>query len=51
MTWAAVTRHDGTQLVGERSVQLLLGLLGFVIVLAGYVYPVWAAPPSAGQTS
>ena len=45
MTWPVVTRHDGAQLVGERSVKLLLGLLGVVIVLAGYVYPVWAAPP------
>jgi ABC-2 type transport system permease protein len=45
MTWPVVTRHDGKQLVGERSVRLLLGLLGVVVVLAGYVYPVWAAPP------
>lgn len=45
MTWTLVARHDGSQLVGERSVKLLLGLLAFVIVLAGYVYPVWGTPP------
>jgi ABC-2 type transport system permease protein len=45
MTWSVVARHDGRTTVGERSVRLLLGLLAFVIVLAGYMYPLAGTPP------
>jgi ABC-type transport system involved in multi-copper enzyme maturation permease subunit len=45
MSWVTVARHDYAKIIRERSVRLLLGLLGTVLVLAGYVYPIIGTEP------
>lgn len=45
MTWRHVARQDATLTVGARSVKVLLGILAFGVLLAGYVYPVSTPGP------
>ncbi|WP_415380781.1 ABC transporter permease [Halosimplex sp. TS25] len=45
MTWRSVARQDGALTVGAQSVKILLGLVGFAVVLAGYLYPVIGTEP------
>jgi ABC-2 type transport system permease protein len=45
MTWRLIARHDGRTTVEQWSVKLLLGFLVFVVMLSGYVYPVFGAQP------
>lgn len=45
MSWQVVARQDVSLTVGTRSVKLLLGALTFVVILAGYIYPVVGSAP------
>ncbi|RXK47456.1 ABC transporter permease subunit [Halorientalis pallida] len=45
MSWDVIARQDWALTVGERSTKGLLGLLGFVIVVTAYVYPVSGPGP------
>ncbi|WP_435349108.1 ABC transporter permease [Haloarchaeobius sp. HRN-SO-5] len=45
MRWTVVARRDWRQTVGATSTKVLLGLVGFTVLLAGYVYPVLAPDP------
>jgi len=45
MTWKIVARQDSSVTVRARSVKLLLGTLAFVVLLAGYIYPVVGTEP------
>ena len=45
MTWRTIARQDSETTLQSRSVKYLLGLLGFGILLAAYLYPVTAPDP------
>ncbi len=45
MSWAVIARQDWDLTVSERSTKYLLGLLGFVIVVTAYAYPITGSEP------
>jgi len=45
MTWRTVARQDGKLTADSQSARLLLGLVAFVVLLAGYIYPMVTQPP------
>ncbi|WP_424017702.1 ABC transporter permease subunit [Halorientalis pallida] len=45
MSWTVIARQDWALTVGERSTKYLLGLLGFVVVVTAYVYPLGGPGP------
>lgn len=45
MTWQVIARQDSETTLQSKSVKYLLGLLGFGILFAAYLYPVTAPDP------
>ncbi|WP_323192116.1 ABC transporter permease subunit [Halostella sp. PRR32] len=45
MSWPIIARRDWRNTAGQRSTKVLLGLVAYVVLLAGYVYPVLTQEP------
>lgn len=45
MTWQVIARRDGRVTAGAKSVQILLSLVVFTVLLAGYLYPMLGTEP------